>query len=253
MRWPTGSCICPARGFAFCLAWVLSGYSCGRGRTNKRQRRLCLGLALVFTVLSAQSYRQTQVWENDTTLWAAVIRKGATDRLAYFARGKMYDEKGDQVNAVADYTMAVTLDPKFPGPTTTAGSSTESREIIPGPSRILTGRWRCIPHSRRRTTTGGLIYFYLLEDHLALEDFNKAIELRPRVVSSYVNRARLFGVTGQYRLAAEDFTPRLTARAGQRRDRRGARRNLPRARRQENSIAPSEVGGKLKPNQHPYR
>lgn len=186
-----------------------------RARANKRATAsLALGLALVFTVLSVQSYRQTQVWENDTTLWAAVIQEGATDRLAYFARGKMYDEKGDHVNAVADYTMAVTLDPKFP-------RAYNNRGIIYGKhgdySRALADFNRALalyPEFAQAYNNRGLIYFYLREDRLALEDFNKAIELRPRVASSYVNRARFFQVTGQYRLAAEDFTRALQLEPG---------------------------------------
>lgn len=181
-----------------------------RARANKRATAaLALGLALVFTVLSVQSCRQTKVWENDATLWASVIQKGATDRLAYFARGKMYDEKGDHVNAVADYTMAIALDPKFP-------RAYNNRGIIYGKhgdyDRALADFNRALalyPEFAQAHNNRGLIYFYLREDRLALEDFNKTIELRPRVASSYVNRARLFQVTGQYRLAAEDFTRAL--------------------------------------------
>ena len=186
-----------------------------RARANKQATAaLVLGLALVFTVLSTQSYRQTQVWENDTTLWAAVIRKGATDRLAYFARGKMYDEKGDQVNAVADYTMAVTLDPKFPRAYNNRGIIYGKQGDYPRAFADFNRALALYPAFAQAYNNRGLIYFYLLEDHLALEDFNKAIELRPRVVSSYVNRARLFGVTGQYRLAAEDFTRALQLEPG---------------------------------------
>lgn len=186
-----------------------------RARASKRATAaLVLGLAIVFTVLFVQTRRQIQVWENDTTLWAAVIQKGATDRLAYFARGKMYDEKGDHVNAVADYTMAVTLDPKFP-------RAYNNRGIIYGRQgdypRALADFDRALalyPDFAQAYNNRGLIYFYLLEDRLALEDFNKAIELRPRAASSYVNRARLFGVTGQYRLAVEDFTCALQLEPG---------------------------------------
>ena len=170
---------------------------------------LVLGLALVFMVLSVQSRRQTQVWENDTTLWAAVIRKGATDRLAYFARGKMYDEKGDHANAVADYTMAIALDPKFPRAYNNRGIICGKHGDYPRALADFNRALALYPEFAQAYNNRGLIYFYLLEDRLALEDFNKAIELRPRVASSYVNRARLLGVTGQYRLAAEDFTRAL--------------------------------------------
>ena len=63
----------------------LKARTAGAGKQTSVRVALPLGLALVFMVLSIQSCRQTQVWENDTTQWAAVIQKGATDRLAYFA------------------------------------------------------------------------------------------------------------------------------------------------------------------------
>lgn len=204
----------PSLGFCLLFGLGVERLFLRTGANKRATAALVLGLALVFTVLSVQSYRQTQVWENDTTLWAAVIQKGATDRLAYFARGKMYDEKGDQVNAVADYTMAVTLDPKFP-------RAYNNRGIIYGKhgdyGRALADFNRALalyPEFAQAYNNRGLTYFYLLEDRLALEDFNKAIELRPRVASSHVNRARLFGVTGQYRLAAEDFIRALQLEPG---------------------------------------
>ena len=186
-----------------------------RAGANKRATAsLALGLALVFTVLSIQSYRQTKVWENDTTLWAAVIQKGATDRLAYFARGKMYDEKGDHVNAVADYTMAIALGPKFPRAYNNRGIIYGKRGDYPRALADFDRALALYPEFAQAYNNRGLIYFYLLEDRLALEDFNKAIELRPRVASSYVNRARLFGATGQYRRAVEDFTRALQLEPG---------------------------------------
>ena len=204
----------PSAGFCLLFGLGVERLFLRAGARKAANAVLAVALALLFLVLGAQTYRQTQVWENDTTLWAAVIRKGATDRLAYFARGKMYDEKGDQVNAVADYTMAVTLDPKFP-------RAYNNRGIIYGKygdhDRALADFNRALalyPEFAQAYNNRGLTYFYLLEDRLALEDFNKAIELRPRVASSYVNRARLFGVTGQYRLAAEDFTRALQLEPG---------------------------------------
>ncbi len=171
-------------------------------------------LAFLFLVLGAQTYRQSRVWENDTTLWQAVIQKGATDQFAYFARGKMYDEKGDHVNAVADYTMAIALAPQFP-------RAYNNRGIIYGKHgdylRAIADFNRALalyPEFAQAYNNRGLIYFYLFEDRLALEDFNKAIELRPRVASSYVNRARFFRVAGQCRPAADDFTRALQLEPG---------------------------------------
>ncbi len=166
-------------------------------------------LAFLFSALGAQTYRQSRVWEDDTTLWQAVIRKDATDQFAYFARGKMYDQKGDHVHALADYTMAIALAPRFP-------RAYNNRGIIYGKHgdylRAIADFNQALalyPGFAQAYNNRGLIYFYLLEDRLALEDFNKAIELRPRAASSYVNRARFFRVTGQYRLAAGDFTRAL--------------------------------------------
>lgn len=166
-------------------------------------------LAFLFLVLGAQTYRQSRVWENDTTLWAAVIQRGAADQFAYFARGKMYDEKGDHVNAAANYTTAIALDPRFPRAYNNRGIIYGKHGAYPQALADFNRAQALYPEFAQAYNNRGLIYFYLFEDRLALEDFNKAIELRPLVASSYVNRARLFQVTGQCRLAADDFTRAL--------------------------------------------
>ena len=174
-------------------------------RPGARKTVLAAALVILFFVLGTQTYRQTRIWENDTTLWEAVIGKGATDGLAYFARGKMYDEKGDHIRALADYTMSIALDPKFPRPYNNRGIIYGKHGNYPRALSDFDRALALYPEFAQAYNNRGLIYFYLLEDHLALEDFNTAIALRPRVASSYVNRARFFQVTGQYRLAAEDF------------------------------------------------
>ncbi|MBI5023508.1 MAG: tetratricopeptide repeat protein [Candidatus Omnitrophica bacterium] len=204
----------PSAGFCLLLGLGVERLFLRAGARKAANVVLAVALALLFLVLGAQTYRQTQVWENDTTLWAAVIRKGATDRLAYFARGKMYDEKGDHVNAVADYTMAITLDPQFPRAYNNRGIIYGKRGDYPRALADFNRALALYPAFAQAYNNRGLIYFYLREDRLALEDFNKAIELRPRVASSYVNRARLFQVTGQYRLAAVDFTRALQLEPG---------------------------------------
>ncbi|MBI3617940.1 MAG: tetratricopeptide repeat protein [Candidatus Omnitrophica bacterium] len=204
----------PSAGFCLLFGLGVERLFLRAGARKAANVVLAVALALLFLVLGAQTYRQTQVWENDTTLWAAVIRKGATDRLAYFARGKMYDEKGDHVNAVADYTMAITLDPQFPRAYNNRGIIYGKRGDYPRALADFNRALALYPAFAQAYNNRGLIYFYLREDRLALEDFNKAIELRPRVASSYVNRARLFQVTGQYRLAAVDFTRALQLEPG---------------------------------------
>lgn len=181
-----------------------------RARANKRATAsLALGLALVFTALSVQSYRQTKVWENDATLWASVIQKGSTNPLAYFARGKMYDRKGDYGRAIADYSRSATLDHRFFRAYNNRGIIYGKQRDYPRALADFNQALALYPKFAQAYNNRGLVYYYRLEDQLALNDFNRAIALDPRVASSYVNRARLLHAAGQYRLAAEDFTRAL--------------------------------------------
>jgi len=44
---------------------------------------------------------------------AALIQASPTDAKAYNGRGNAYQDKGDHDQAIADYTQAIRLDPKY--------------------------------------------------------------------------------------------------------------------------------------------
>jgi len=94
---------------------------------------------------------------------------------AYYNRGIAYSKKGDSValdRAIADYTQAIKLDPKF-----------VQAYAIRGYTFSQQGRY-----------------------DRAIADYTQAIKLDPKLVQVYVNRARAYRLKGDIDRAITDYT-----------------------------------------------
>lgn len=94
------------------------------------------------------------------------------DAVAYFNRGNDYMKKEHDELALADYTKAIQLNPKF--------------------SQAYNNR--------------GRIYARQQKYDLAIADFTKAIELNPQLWEAHKNRGFVYMAQEHYNLAIGDFT-----------------------------------------------
>ena len=147
----------PSLGFCF-----LIGICCERFVVRIRRWKgdtwamgIVGGLVMAMVWLGVQTYRLVSVWANDETLWAYVLKNNKNNLFPYFARAKMYHEKGDYRKAIEDY------------------------------SRVIAGhpRWEARAYNNR-----GILYHRLGQDAQALRDYNKVVELRPDQAKGYANR-----------------------------------------------------------------
>ena len=165
------------------------------------------------------------------TLWMASLISDDFEGSKLILLGEHFSSSA----AILRWTVAIAR-PRFPGAYNNRADHLRKAGRLSPPSRILTAL-ALYPEFAQAYNKPGLIYFYLLEDRLAPEDFNKAIELRPRAASSMSTVPGSWGdraiPPGRW-----GFYPRLQLDPGQRRDRKGARRNLPRARRRCRSECP---------------
>ena len=92
--------------------------------------------------------------------------------LGYYSRAKIYEGKGDSQKAVADYTKAVELNPRFAEAYSNRGLLFQKQGII----------------------------------DLAHQDFTKAITIDPLDGIYYFNRANIYFLRGQITLAVADYS-----------------------------------------------
>lgn len=166
-------------------------------------------LVTIVAALGIKTYTQTRIWKNDESLLNHMVQNTFSNPLPYFARGKMYQDRGDYASAILDYSKAIALGPNWSraynnrgivymriGDDTTALNDFNTAiSINPTNAQFYNNR--------------GLIHFYLKHDHKALADFNRSIKLNPNAASTYINRARLHYHMKQFHLAHEDLTTAL--------------------------------------------
>lgn len=105
----------------------------------------------------------------DYTKAISIDPKNAT---AYYNRGNVYDERGDYILAIRDYTTAISIDQKY-------GSAYNNR---------------------------GNAYSKKGEYHLAIADYTRAISIDPKDADAYNNRGEAYKDEGNYDLAIADYT-----------------------------------------------
>jgi tetratricopeptide (TPR) repeat protein len=124
-------------------------------------------LLLIFTV------KQIKVWKDSVVLWDYELKiYPDASYVAYYNRGKAYEERAEYTEALDNYKRAIGMNPRFPDSFINQGTVLE-----------VTGS-----HKQ------------------ALESYNKAILLDPAAADAYYNRGISFGSVGQYQQAIQDFT-----------------------------------------------
>jgi tetratricopeptide (TPR) repeat protein len=141
----------------------------GRRRFYHRVGLGVMILGLLGVIAGYLFYRQQQTQESTTRQPAQSDPKSATD---YVSRGNGYAEKGENDQAIADYTQAIRIDPN-------AAAAYYNR---------------------------GNLYSDKGEYDRALADYTQAIRLSPKDSLAYLNRAMVYRDRGEYDQAVADYT-----------------------------------------------
>jgi Tfp pilus assembly protein PilF len=127
---------------------------------------LC-GLFSIFTV------QQIKIWKDSVTLWNHNLNiYPDSTHVAYYNRGKAFEDDKNYRKALDDYEKAIELNPGFPDSFINRGTVLE--------------------------TIGS--------HHQAIESYNEAIKIDLRAEDAYYNRGISYGSLGQYQKAIQDFT-----------------------------------------------
>lgn len=128
------------------------------------------------------------------------------DAVSYYNRGVKFEETGQYEKALADYSKALNLNPKFPEALTNRGNIYATREQY---ELALSDYHKAIelnPALWRTYKNRGQIYAMREQFEMAIADFTKTIELHPNDCCSYNFRAEVYSAIGRYDLAVEDLT-----------------------------------------------
>jgi tetratricopeptide (TPR) repeat protein len=163
------------------------------------------GALMVLVSMSYITLQQIGIWKNGFVLWNHVIAKGFESAIAHNNRGMSLAEMGQRDRAIADYKMAIALDPR-------SYFAYNNRGVLYGKDGLyhiaieyFLKSIAINPRYADAYCNLGLSYFYMNQYDHALENYNKAIELKQDFDTAYLNRGKVFSIAGNKELALKDY------------------------------------------------
>lgn len=167
---------------------------------------VCIAGALtVLFSMSCMTVQQIGIWKNGFVLWNHAIARGFESATAYNNRGLSLEDMGQRDRAIADYEMAIALDPRY-------YLAYNNRGVLYGEDGLyyisieyFLKSIALNPRHAESYCNLGLSYFYMNQYDRALQNYNKAIELKQDFDTAYLNRGNVFFISGNKELALKDY------------------------------------------------
>ncbi len=193
----------PCIGLIFIMAAAFDYLIAGSGI---RKNTSVILLAILILFFSVSTWQRSQVWKNTLVLFSDVVEKSPGSAFALNNRGIARYAENDMDGALSDYTMAITIFPRYSGAYYNRGivyygmkdfgraeqDYSTAIELNPGFSSCFMAR-------------GILEMDVMRNDTLAMSDYNRAIMLNPGMAQAYYNRGILRLRMKEVGQACEDF------------------------------------------------
>jgi tetratricopeptide (TPR) repeat protein len=128
-------------------------------------------LFLLILTLGITSLKQTATWKDEISIWSRVATIEPEMPLAYFERGKAYQDKKEFTKAISDYKKTILLAPNF----------------------------------YEAYINKGLCNYFEQNNKQALNDFTLAIQAEPQNASAYYHRGNLNLKMNRFKESIADF------------------------------------------------
>ena len=202
---PVGGAIMADRYFYMPSVGLLLCFSLGFLEIRNTAARYVL-FTLFILVLSNQSFSRCRVWKDSMTLWDDVIRKYDYAQIAHSNRGVAYGALGQWDMAIADYSKAIEINPKYTDAYNNRGVAYYNLgqwdKAIADYSRTLA----IDPNYTSTYFNRGNAYRNLGQWDKAIADYSKAIGINPEFKDAYNNRGDAYGNLGQWDKVIADNT-----------------------------------------------
>jgi tetratricopeptide (TPR) repeat protein len=134
------------------------------------------------------------------------LKKDKTDcSIAYYLRGKCYENKGNMDRAMSDFSDAIKIDPKYMLAYYERAVEYQKRQEFDKALDDYTRIIELYPDQAHAYNNRAMIYEKIGEIDLAILDFDKAIALEVNLVNAHFNRGLVYLKKGDYFKALEDF------------------------------------------------
>ncbi len=175
--------------------WILFGLGAARlwDGAEKLKRPIAVKLFVVACVVilaccyGLRTQSQIAVWKNTETLWTYVIdRARYVPALAYFARGKAYEDKGQIQKALAHYHTAYSLNPKNNKYLSRIAGIHVKQKDYDTSMAIYQKILKQVPENSRAHIHVGRVFALQRRLDQAQKHFEKALKLDPELPAAYL-------------------------------------------------------------------
>ena len=135
-----------------------------------------------------------------------IARSGGRDAAPYNSRGVEYGTQGDTDRAIADFTDAIRINPRFAFAYRNRGYAFTRKNEYERAIADFTEAIRLDPKYLDAYNDRGMSYFATGESDLALRDYNEATRVNPRFKFPYYNRGRLYSAKGELDRSIEEYS-----------------------------------------------
>jgi tetratricopeptide (TPR) repeat protein len=191
-------------GLFFLAAWAAHKLA----NRNKSDRMVIAGLAVVVTAFFfSNTYARCKDWKDSITIWSDVIEKFPSKiPTAYYNRGLAYSNLGQWDKAIADYSNAIGINPKYTDAYSNRGIAYKNLgqwdKAIADYSRAI----EMSPKYDKAWYNRGLAYYTLGRWDMAIADYSEAIGINPEYTEAYNNRGVAYNDLGQWDKAIADYS-----------------------------------------------
>jgi tetratricopeptide (TPR) repeat protein len=161
---------------------------------------LC-GLLSIFTI------QQIKTWKDSVTLWNKELNiYPDSTHIAYYNRGKAFEDSKNYGKALNDYEKAIELNPRFPDSFINRGTVLEAIGSHEAAIKSYKKAIALVPDAEDVFYNRGISYGSLGQYQRAIQDLTEAITLNPQYTIAYNNRGVFWGITGDYKRSISDLS-----------------------------------------------
>ena len=187
-------------GLAVAWGWERAGSS---STVKKTITVVVVGLVMVLSFLT---HKQIAVWKSSIDLWNYVIERDPRNMpSAYLNRGVAFGDRNEFSHAIADFTTAISLDPRYADAYLNRGMAYVAGGDLDSAVKDYDAAITVKPDFADAYTNRGSVFLRKKEFDRAIVDYNRAIALQPGHSAAYLNRALAHKGKGEIDHAIHDY------------------------------------------------
>lgn len=198
--------------------FFIAGYYFDKYMLEKPSLKLVLlgGAAVLFLTYGYMTIKQNTVWQNSETLWTHVLKYYQKATLPYGNRANYLRQEGRIQEALRDYNMATSLNPKgeqaFNSRARLYFDIAKSRDTILLALQDYNKAIELSPQNGEFLINRGATHARLGDIDKAIADINAGLVYKPDHAVGYLNRSVLFNGQGKIQKALDDINSYLRLR-----------------------------------------